>query len=139
MTLINCEINLILAWSPDGVISTADGEAKFKLTDTKLHVPVVTLSTQDHARLLKQLKSTFKRITNWNKYQPEVSPERPDQYLDLLIDASFQGGNRLFVLSFKNENDRKVSTGYYLSQVEIKDYNVMIDEKTFLFSQLKVI
>ena len=61
MPLINCEVNLILTWSPTCVISSATGETKFKITETKLYVPVVTLSTQDNAKLLQQLKSGFKR------------------------------------------------------------------------------
>ena len=64
MPLINCEVNLILTWSKDCVISSATGETKFKITDTKLYVPVVTLSTQDNAKLLQQLKSDFKRTIN---------------------------------------------------------------------------
>ena len=75
------------------------------------------------------MKSGFKRTINWNEYQPEISSERQNQYLDFLIDPSFQGVNRLFVLLFKNEDDRQ--TGYYLPKVEIKDYKVMIDGKTF--------
>ena len=100
MPLINCEINLILTWSEDCIISSATGATKFKITDTNLYVPVVTVSTQDNAKLLQQLKSGFKRTINWNKYQPKVSPERRNQYLNFLIDPSFQGVNRLFVLSF---------------------------------------
>ena len=102
-------------------ISSATGATKFKITDTKLCVTVVTLSAQDNANLLQQIKLGFKRKINWNKYQPKVSPERQNQYLDFLIDPSFQGVNRLFVLSFENEEDRKVHTGYYLPKVEIKD------------------
>ena len=75
MLLINCEINLILTWSEDCVISSAIGATKFKITDTKLYVPVVTFSAQDNAKLLQQLNSGFKRTINWNKYQPKVSPE----------------------------------------------------------------
>ena len=82
MSLINCEINLILAWSKDCVISSATGATKFKITDTKFYVPVVTLSTQDNAKLLQQLKSGFKRTINWNNYQTKVSTERQNQYLD---------------------------------------------------------
>ena len=55
MTLINCEINLILTWSEDCVISSATGAIKFKITDTKLYVPIVTLSAQDNTKLLQQL------------------------------------------------------------------------------------
>ena len=65
MPLINCEVNLILIWSKDCVITNSEGEGKFAITETKLYVPVVTLSTQDNAKLLQQLKSGFKRI-NWN-------------------------------------------------------------------------
>ena len=82
MSLINCEINLILAWSKGCVISSATGATKFKITDTKFYVPVVTLSTQDNAKLLQQLKSGFKRTINWNNYQTKVSTERQNQYLD---------------------------------------------------------
>ena len=54
---------------------------------------------------------------------------------DFLIDPSFQGISRLFVLSFENVVDRKVHREYYLPKVEIKDYSVMIDGKNF-FDQL---
>ena len=59
MCLINCEINLILTWSGDCAISFASGATKFKITDTKLYVPVVTLSTQDKAKILQQLRSGY--------------------------------------------------------------------------------
>ena len=85
-------------------------------------------------RLLQQLKSGFKRRINWNKYQSKLSIEKPNEYFDYLIDPSFQGVNRLFVLSFENNAHRRRHTGYFLPKVEIKDYNVMIDEQT-LFDQ----
>ena len=69
MPLINCEISLILTWSEDCGISSVTGATKFKITDTKLSVPVVTLSTQDNAKLLQHSKSSFKRIINWNKFK----------------------------------------------------------------------
>ena len=72
MSLINCEINLILTWSPTCVISSATGEKKFKITETKLYVPVVTLSIQVNAKLLQQLKSGFKRTANWSKYESNL-------------------------------------------------------------------
>ena len=72
MPLINCEVNLILTWSKDCVITNSTGEGKFAITDTKLYVPVVTLSTQDNAKLLQQLKSGFKRTINWNKYESNI-------------------------------------------------------------------
>ena len=69
MPLINCEVNLILTWPKDCVITNSESEEKFIITETKIYVPVVTLSTQDNARLLQQLKSGFKRTINGNKYQ----------------------------------------------------------------------
>ena len=131
MPLINCEVNLILTWSSTCVITNSAGARRFTITDTKLYVPVVTLSTQDNAKLLQQLKSGFKRTINWNKYQTKVSTEGQKQYVDFLIDPTFQGVNRLCVLSLENEGDRKVHTGYYLPKVEIKDYSVMINGKSF--------
>ena len=86
MPLINCEINLILTWSTDCVISSAADETKYAVTDTKPNVPIVTLSTKYDAKLLKQLQYGFKRTINWNKYQSKVSAERQNQYLDFLID-----------------------------------------------------
>ena len=68
MSLINCEINLILTWSSTCVITDSNGAGTFKISDTKLYVPVVTLSTQENAKLLQQLKSGFKRVITWNKY-----------------------------------------------------------------------
>ena len=67
----------------------------------------------------------------------KIQPERRNQYLDSLIDQIFQRVNRLLVLSFENEEDRKVHTGYYLPKVEIKDYNVKIDGKSFFDQQVK--
>ena len=67
MLLINCEVSLILTWSSTCVITNSTGEEKFEITDKKLYVPVVTLSTQDNAALLQQLKPGFKRIVNSTK------------------------------------------------------------------------
>ena len=76
MPLIHCEINLILTWYANCVISNgaANQNTTFAITDTKLYVPVVTLSTQDNAKLLQQLKSEFKRTINWNKYHSKTEP-----------------------------------------------------------------
>ena len=74
MPLINCEVNLILTRSSTCVITNYTGAGTFKITDAKLYVSVVTLSTQDKSKLLQQLKSGIKRIINWNKYfsKPEL-------------------------------------------------------------------
>ena len=109
MSLINCEINLILAWSANCVIvytTDANQAATFAKTETKLSVPVVTLSTQDNAKLLQQLKSGFKGIINRNKYlsKPELLRQNPN--LIHLVKPRFQGVNRLFVLAFEDDAQR---------------------------------
>ena len=131
MPLINCEVNLILTWSRDCVVTNSTGAAKFAITETKLYVPVVTLSTQDNAKLLQKLNSSFKRTINWSKYESSIKTFTQNRYLNHLINSSFQGVNRLFVLSFENEDDRTSHPTYYLPKEEIKDYNVMIDGKNF--------
>ena len=88
------------------IITNSTGAGIFAITDTKLYVPVVTLSTQDNAKLLQQLKSGFKRTINWNKYESNIKTFAQNRYLNHLINPSFQGVNRLFVLSFENENVR---------------------------------
>ena len=90
------------------------------ITDKNLYVPFVTLSTQDNTKLLEQLKSVFKRAISWNKYQSIMSKERSNQRLDYLNDPSFQGVNRLFVLSSENEALRTSYKRYYLLTEEIK-------------------
>ena len=84
------------------------------------------LSPQDNAKLLQQLASGFKRTIKQNKYQSKITIKVANPYLDYLIDPSFQGVNRLFVLSFENNTNRAVHTKY-LQTVEKRDYNVMID------------
>ena len=83
--------------------AVANQGATFTMTDTKLYVLVVTSSTQDNEKLLEQLNFVFKRKINWNKYQSKISMGKQNQYLDYLISPSFQGVNRLFVLSFDDE------------------------------------
>ena len=117
------------------MLSNDTKAATFSVTDTKVYIPVITLSTQDKATLLEQLKSGFKRTINWNKYQLKVSVQAPSPYLDLLIDTIFQEGNRLkTVASFENKGDRRAQTKYHLPTVEFKDYNFMNDGKN-LFDQ----
>ena len=77
MPLINCEIELILTWSRNCVIISTDINNQtptFTIAEINLYVPIVTLSTQDNAKLLPQLKSGFKRTISWNKYlaKPEL-------------------------------------------------------------------
>ena len=93
MLLIYCEVNLELTWSKDCVITNSTGAGKFQITETKPYVPVVTLSTQDNAKLLQQLKSGFKRTINWNKYESNIKIFAQNRYLNHLINPSFKGVN----------------------------------------------
>ena len=83
------------------------------------------------------MKSGFKRTINWNKYlaKPELLRQNPN--LNHLVEPSFQGVNRLFVLAFENDAQRTSNKRYYHPNVEIKDYNIVIDGKNFLVTNKK--
>ena len=119
MPLINCEIYLTLNWSENCVITRMEKRiivntqrdvsptgATFKITGTKLYVSVVTLSTKNNNNFLEQLKSGFKRTIKWNRYKSEMTNQTKTNHLNHLIDPTFIKVNRLFVLSFENEEDR---------------------------------
>ena len=126
MPLINCEVSLTLTWSENCVLTNkayregdADADpavneisnpasATFKITDTQLYVPVVTLSAQDDNKLLDQLKTGFKKTIKWNKYRSQMTNQNKTNNLNYLIDPIFTKVNRLFVLSFKNEDDKNL-------------------------------
>ena len=140
MSLINCEINLILTWSANCVVvstNNANQNATFAITNTRFYVPVVTLSTQENSKLLQQLKSGFQRVINWNKYlsKPELLAQNPN--INHLVEPRFQGVNRLFVLAFENDTQRTSAKGYYLPTVEIKDYNIMVNGESFFDQPIK--
>ena len=149
MPLINCEINLILIWYENCILTdiitqaanpnvdpaitaiNAPTNATFKITDTKLYVPVVTLSTEDYNKFLEQLKSGFKRTIKWSKYRSKMTIQTKNNNLNYLIDPTFNKVNRLLILSFGNEDDRLSFSKCYIPKVEIKDFSVLIDEKSF--------
>ena len=114
MPLINCDINLILTWSKNCFLvagTTANQESTFTMTDTKLYTPVVTLSTEENIKLLKQLESGFKRTNNWNKYQSKITNKTQNKYLDFLIDP-------IFALSFEDRRVRESYNQYFLPDVK---------------------
>ena len=82
-------------------------------------------------------KSGFKRTASWNRYllKPELLAQNPN--LNYLIQPGFQGVNTLFILAFENDKQRRSSKRNYLTNVEIKDYNAMIDGKNFFDQQVK--
>ena len=97
----------------------------------------MTLSAQEKTKFLQQLKSGFKRVINWNKYSSKPELLRRNPNLNHLVEPSFQGVNRLFVLAFENDTQRTSHSGYYLPNVEIKDYNIMINGENFLDQPIK--
>ena len=112
MPLINCKVYLELNWIEDCILSSAGNTAKFAITDTKLHVPIVTLSTKDSANLTKQLNEGFKRSVYWNSYETKpakVIEQRKNIYE--LLSASFQGVKRLFALAYFIADDGNDEAG----------------------------
>ena len=150
--LINCEVELILTWFKNCVLIdklTRDADcnvnpivyeidnpedAIFQITDTKLYVPVVSFSKENDIKLLDQLKSGFKRTIKWNKYRSQMTIQPQNNNLNYLIDPAFKNVYKLFVLSFSGNNNtdnRDSFSDYYVSDVEVIDFNVLIDGKSF--------
>ena len=111
----------------------------FKITDVKLHIPIVNLSTKDSLNLTKQLSEGFKRSVYCNSYQtnPAIMIIKATNIYELL-NASFQGVRRLFVLAYvvaagaaNDEAGIKDNKKYFLPRGEIKNYNVLIDGRNF--------
>ena len=152
--LINSEIELILKWTQDCVLTekatrefraAEDGppaldevpainrpkDLKFSATDCKLYVPVVTLQTEYQNKLYKELKTRISIDFKWNKYRSQMINQTTTNNLNFLIDPTFNNVNRLFVLAFPNEEVRRSFSKYYTPAVEIKDYNVIIGGEPF--------
>ena len=126
-------------YDADPVVRKIDNpkNAIFQITDTKLYVPVVTLSKENDIKLLGQLKTGFKRTIKWNKCRSKMTIQSWNNNLNYLIDPTFTNVNRLFVLSFSKNvlGDKRDSFSHYVSKVEINDFNVLIDGKGFLICQ----
>ena len=152
MSLINCKVELSLKWIENCVLTTgttsanADAtgadSATFEVTDAKLFVPIVTLSIEDNAKLSKLLGEGFKRSIYWNKYKVidnkvvEIAANNEEKYIRELLDSSYQGVKRLFVLAYDNTGGNNQffidsSKKYFLPRVKIKNYNIEIDGKNF--------
>ena len=129
-----------MIWSTNCIIvstNVSNQNVTLEITDTKLYVPVVTLSTQNNSKLLQQLKSGFKRVINWNKYLSKLELLAQNLNLNHLVEPSFQGVKRLFVLAFENDTQRTCAKGYYLPTVQLKDYNIMINGENFFDQPIK--
>ena len=152
--LISCEVSLELKWDKNCVITSLEQRviaganppardnaptgATLAITDCKLYVPVVTLSKDDEIKLLTNLKSGFKRKIIWNKYRSQMTTEAANNNLNILVDPTFTNVNRLFVLAYgQNNNHRQSFSQFYLPNVMVKDYNVIIDKLAFFDLPIK--
>ena len=111
--------------------------ATFTINDCKLYVPVVTLSKDDEIKLLTNLKLGFKTEIIWNKYRSQMTTEAINNNLNILIDPTFTNVNRLFVLPYQTANDRQSFSRFYLQNVMVKDYNLIIDKSAFFDLPIK--
>ena len=132
MPLRNWKVNLELNWIEDCVLSSAGDSAKFEITDNKLHVPIVTLSTEDSVNLTKQLGEQFKRSICQNSYQTKPAKVIvKGKNLHKLLNALFQGIRGLFVLAYvivtgaaNDEAWIKDNKKYFLPRGEYKNYKI---------------
>ena len=119
MPLINCKIHLELNWSKDFVMSTI-AVTTFKITDRKLHVPIVNLSSKDNVKLVNLIEEGFKRPVYWNEYQTKI--ETRNLYNNNLarfpLDASFQGTRRLFALALNSTTVNVPNDSIYILTIE---------------------
>ena len=142
--LISCEVFLELKWDKNCVITSLEQRhigggnrnnaptgATLAINDCKLYVPAVTLSKDDEINLLTNLKSGFKREIIWNKYRSKMTTEAVNNSLNILIDPTFTNVNRLFVLAYQNADDRQSFSQFYLPNVLVKDFNVIIEEEAY--------
>ena len=109
MSLINCKIYLELNWSKDCVMPNVAGVTECKVTNTKLYVPIVTLSSKDNVKLVKLLEEGFNRLVYWNEYQKNrIQKFRQTFFCKIsswCLWCFFQRLRRLFVLAFDNTTD----------------------------------
>ena len=140
MPLINCKIKLNLTWKKECALSTDAGEAVFIINDTKLYMPVVTLSKEDNKDFIEQQNKGFQRSIYWNEYKTKEQTVDSDnnnanivRYVSL--DPSFQGVRlfRLFVMAYSRVADqpnRDNQRKYYLPRIDLNKY-VIIDGRNF--------
>ena len=136
MPLINCKIKLNLTWKKECVLSNQAGNAVFIINDTKMYVPVVTLSKEDNKDFIEQQNKGFQRSIYWNEYKTKELNSDVDanvfKYINL--DPSFQGVNRLFVMAYNRVDGQPTRNGqqkYYLPRINLNKYNVIIDGRNF--------
>ena len=132
MPLINCKIKLNLTWKKECVLSTDGGNVVFIINDTKMYVPVVTLSKEDNKDFIEQQNKGFQRSIYWNEYKTKEKKENANanNFKYIALDPSFQGVNRLLVMAYNRVDGQPTRNGrqkYYLPRIDLNKYNVVID------------
>ena len=118
------------------VLSTDVGDAVFIINDTKMYVPVVTLSKEDNKDFIEQQNKGFQRSIYWNEYKTKGQDKDADanDFKYISLDPSFQGVNRLFVMAYNIVDGQPTRSGqqkYYLPRLDLEKYNVIIDGRNF--------
>ena len=105
MPLINCKIKLNLTWKKECILSTDAGAAVFIINDSKLYIPVVTLSKEDDKDFIEQQNKKFQRSIYWNEYKAKEKDEDGNANVTkyISLDPSFQGVTRLFLMAYTRE------------------------------------
>ena len=142
MPLINCKIELNLTWKKECVLSNQAGPAVFIINDTKMYVPVVTLSKEDNKDFIEQQNKGFQRSIYWNEYKTKEKDgdANVNNFKYIALDPSFQGVNRLFVMAYNSVNDQPNRNGrqkYYLPRIDLSKYNVIIDGRNFYDNEIE--
>ena len=112
------------------------------VNDTKMYVPVVTLSKEDNKDFIEQQNKGFQRSIYWNKYKTKEKEENANanNLKYIALDSSFQGVNRLFVMAYNRVHGQPTRNGrqkYHLPRIDLNKYNVIIDERNFYDNEIE--
>lgn len=111
-----------------------DNGPRFKITDTKIYIPVVSLRSIKNGKLLRMLENGFTKTVTWNKTRIKEVWHNMINCLDVIADPSFQGINRMFVLTFPNEDTDPARE----DTKRLESYNLSIDGRNFFNTPIKI-
>ena len=138
---INKKLYMELNWTKHSVLCNQNQNSIFQITKSELHIPIVTLNTENNNKLSESLSKGFERTVVWNEYKSKIEratiPQNDNMFRRTTLDVSFQGVSKLFAAAYetddiqRNANTEESRRRYYLPRAEIKDYNVLIDGRNF--------
>ena len=130
-----------LNWKKYSVLCNQNQNSIFQITKSELYIPIVTLNTENNNKLSELLSEGFEITVVWSEYKSKIErvtiPQNDNMFRRTTLDVSFQGENKLFAAAYetddteRNDNTEESRRRYYLPRVEIKDYNILIDGRTF--------